>query len=351
MLRKFFRFCLWWLCLFLSVAILSSVAFWGGYWVLKFITAGETITMPSLLGMFEKDAIVTLVNAGLTVQPPIERQPHDEYEQGMVIQQSPRPGVTIKAGRAVRLVVSAGASRKEIPSVVNMTIADAKLRLSASELDIGHIGSIYNALIPAGQIVAQDPTEGQHLHFGHNISVLTSLGPEPPAFIMPNLIDQDYSFSLRELVALGFDVEQPPQYEETDDLEEVGKVLDSDPRAGERITTEDMITLTVGATGRITQSAYNHHLKERVFAQSYSRTFKIVIVDDLCLVDDQGTRIPREMTMTVQPGRNFIDSWLVLAGQAYLEIQLVEPGQEGETHIVARRIIEPETISPLEPGD
>lgn len=82
----------------------------------------KKVEMISVEGQNVDDVKVALLNLGLT--PEIEYQESTQYEQGIVISASVKPGTMIDEGENVVLTVSAGSQGVEVPDVVGMTEAE-----------------------------------------------------------------------------------------------------------------------------------------------------------------------------------------------------------------------------------
>ena len=339
MLRKTLRFLFWWVCLLWGLAALSLVAFWGGYLVLKLLTNVPEVYVPDVQGMHKADAILRLSQSGFLVK--FSETTHDEYEQGTVIGQWPRPSTLAKQGRTICLTVSKGASRLTIPEVVNLDEFDARVTLSEENLEIGFPAYIHTADIPAGRIVVQDPPPGNHLHFGRGIGVLFSAGLTPESYVMPPLINEEHYAARRQLQAWGFRVAEAV-FEETDDSENEGLVLDTEPRPGERVTTDDEVILIVGSRGERREPGYWDRL-EVTFPAPFllTRTFDLAILDDWSNIGLDDAKVERIVTVRVPPGSESIDAWLVLAGEAAVEVREPLPGVSSEFTVVTTRHFSP----------
>ncbi len=363
MLRKIIRFFLWWIYFCVGMAVLAAIAFWGGYFVLEMVTSGEAVTMPDLYGRTRAEAIVELTSAGLKLKLPIEQQPHDEYPQDTVIAHSPRPGEKVKSGRLVRLVVSMGAQLVEIPNVVALDEADAAGTLASQGLELRDKARIHHPTVPPGEVIAQDPTPGERLLSGRGLSVLVSLGPAPEAYVMPDLINRDYLEVHDRLQQWGFEVESPPRLEPTEERESVGRVLDTEPRPGERVTENDLIALVMGTMGRRTEQAFWANivaeldgvrvgtLNVDVLQRTRVRAYELVIRDDWATIGPDGEVIPRivEMSITPGPGDARLNTWVLLSGEATVEVRETLPGFAGKGTLIRTEYCKPPASAATSP--
>jgi beta-lactam-binding protein with PASTA domain len=65
-----------------------------------------------------------------------------------------------------------------VPKVVGMTPHDAENALESSGLVLDRADRFYSAEIPAGRIVSQVPTPGEHVRRGWHVRVAESMGPQ-----------------------------------------------------------------------------------------------------------------------------------------------------------------------------
>lgn len=82
----------------------------------------------------------------------------------------------ISAYMAMRVVVFG--SDVEVPPILGVEVDQARQQLAAQELILQETGSRHSPLIPAGQILSQQPPPGEMLKPGRKVKVLVSLGPE-----------------------------------------------------------------------------------------------------------------------------------------------------------------------------
>ena len=113
-------------------------------------------SVPTLIGLSEREAISRLLSAGLTVGEvcyvPSERP------AGIVLSQSTPATSLAEPGSAVSFTVSAGYSysQKTVPSLYGLTPDEAAVRLRAYGLVIGKVSTSADGT-SGGRIVAQSP--------------------------------------------------------------------------------------------------------------------------------------------------------------------------------------------------
>ena len=123
----------------------------------------EKVTMPKLIGEKESDAVKTLEDLGLKFE--VEEETNKKVEAGVVFEQDVEEGTEINKGSTVKIKISAGAQKVQVPSVIGSTEADAKTILSKAGLTVTVIyeedtgkddGTVLKQSIDAGKEVAED---------------------------------------------------------------------------------------------------------------------------------------------------------------------------------------------------
>lgn len=132
------------------------------------------VTVPNAVGLPERQARDRLAASGLEVN--VFEVFSDEPE-GTVIAQSPGSGERVSTDGEVRLNVSKGSGLVDVPSVVDLTRAEAEaqVRDAGLEPNVFEVPSIE----PAGTVVAQHPLGGQARR-GSSVRLNVSTGTPPP---------------------------------------------------------------------------------------------------------------------------------------------------------------------------
>ena len=86
--------------------------------------AEKPISMPSLVGMTQKSAQEAVKD--ITPTTTVTYEYSSQAEQGIVIGQEPEPGVQVKPGDPLSIVVSNGTGTDTMPDVTNIDITQAQ---------------------------------------------------------------------------------------------------------------------------------------------------------------------------------------------------------------------------------
>ncbi|MGB3974792.1 MAG: PASTA domain-containing protein [bacterium] len=169
---------------FASFALLAALA---GWITLVWMTSGGDVYIPDVIGKKLTDALGDLQSNSLYLVLDGEEN-HAEAPRGVVIAQNPPAGSIRKAYSTVRVILSAGPKRLEMPDLRGYGVRQA--RLEANELVNGVFTEYF---IPhhdysEGEIVAHIPGPGEVIVPNSGISFLVSVGPPKKRYRMPDVI-------------------------------------------------------------------------------------------------------------------------------------------------------------------
>lgn len=181
-MRRFFRVVLLALVL-MTVALISALT------AMQFAIHGREVAIPKLLGMAPLDAERTAAASGL--QLAIERQFYSpDVPEGKIMTQVPSPGTKVRRGWTVRLAQSLGPQRVAIPDITTASERAAELNIRRRGFAVGFVAQVNLPDVPQDRVASQDPSANASGVAAPKIDLLVSLGPEPAAYVMPNLTGQ-----------------------------------------------------------------------------------------------------------------------------------------------------------------
>ena len=207
---------------FRLVAIFTAVALGiGAWWTM--LGPGSRVTVPSLIGGTLKQADKVLTPLGLTSE--ITKQEFsEEIEKGIIIQSDPEGGGKIKEGGVVKLILSKGPERYQIPNLEKLTIDAATKLLTSFPLDPPVIEEVFNEKIPKGYVIGTEPKAGSQVKRGAGIKIIVSKGIEQVP--LNNFIGKIGEEALNTLVEAGFKV--VPKYSYSENVPS-GAVISQEP--------------------------------------------------------------------------------------------------------------------------
>jgi beta-lactam-binding protein with PASTA domain len=157
----------------LVVCLLVAAAVFGVSW----LTGPVMVDVPSLVKLTRAEAVNDLRDLGLDARV---LQRRDKFEaRGEVLDQSPLVGKTLEEGSVVTLTVSSGPPKVVVPSLVGMTLDEARAALTDDDLGLvlGDVARDFS-LEKTNTVIAYDPSE-KRIPWGSTVDVTVSKGPEP----------------------------------------------------------------------------------------------------------------------------------------------------------------------------
>jgi serine/threonine-protein kinase len=191
---------------------------------------------PNLVGLVAEDAIAAAAAKGLTVD--LQRVDADDVV-GMVMSQRPAAGAFIKDGTKIRLVVSRGPPPVPVTQVDGQNAADAQAALERDGFVVT-VRQDYDDVVPVGVVIGTNPPKGSSAPRESEIVLIVSKGPTPVQ--ITDVSGKTYDDAAAALAALGFKASRADVF---DDKVDVGKVVGTDPPAGQSAPKGSTITINV----------------------------------------------------------------------------------------------------------
>ncbi len=139
---------------------------------------------------------------------------------------------------AAKMMLPSGGKDISVPSLLNMSLADARQR--HKNIEIVEKGTGYSSTIPEGFIMEQDTAEGTKVSEGTKVFVMISRGAQ--RIELSDYVKKESGAAEKELKQLGL----VPQISEehSDDIEK-GHIIRTNPNAGYSLRTGDTVMLVV----------------------------------------------------------------------------------------------------------
>ncbi|GAC1438854.1 MAG: hypothetical protein NVSMB68_10480 [Thermoanaerobaculia bacterium] len=222
-----------------TVGFLGSTYFWFTYFV-----KGRSLPTPNLIGKSVAEARAICSDLGVKVDVREERRNSDRVPVDRVVWQNRTPGATnfIKRGTAIRVELSAGPLVLRVPDLAGQSAGTTMLRLGQVNLKVGNMTYVDSPPTARG-VLAADPPAGTVVQAGTAVSFLTGVAPVPPAYVMPDLIDQALDLIRPALEAHGLIV-STVKYEAYPGIRD-GIIIRQYPLRGAPVSSRDPITVIV----------------------------------------------------------------------------------------------------------
>ena len=167
----------------MTIALISALT------AMQFAIHGREVAIPKLVGMAPLDAERTAAASGL--QLTVERQFYSpDVPEGKIMTQVPPSGAKVRRGWTVRVAQSLGPQRVAIPDLTNGSERAAELNIRRRGFAVGFIAQLNLPDVPQERVASQNPSANASGVAAPKIDLLVSLGPEPAAYVMPNLTGQ-----------------------------------------------------------------------------------------------------------------------------------------------------------------
>jgi len=150
--------------------------------------------------------------------------------RGIIVDQQPPPGFTVKKGRIVRLVVTGGEHFFNMPNLVGKALRAAQLLVDGNKLLLDTVEYIYSSEKPEGVVCEQSLLPGSMVATGTSLRLVVSKGAPPRQLEVPNLTGLSLANARSAIRQAGFRV-GIIRYVPNEELNP-NTVLDQNPKAG-----------------------------------------------------------------------------------------------------------------------
>ena len=196
------------------------------------------VRVPSVRNTSRQLAIRELQKQGLEVTA--DSAASNSIRKGFAIRTSPSEGTSVERGSRVRLFVSSGPARIEVPDVVGLTREAAETRLTRARLEVDVEQRDSDA--PENEVISQSPSAGTNAQRDDEVTIVVSRGKQQTE--VPNVTGLSLEDARRVLRAegLGVTVRRRPTTTESDD----GQVIDQRPSSGQDVDEGASVIIVVG---------------------------------------------------------------------------------------------------------
>jgi eukaryotic-like serine/threonine-protein kinase len=201
----------------------------------------KTVSVPNLVGQSRSDAEKQLANSDLVLGD-VKEQPCEDQAKGNVCSQDPDPQSEVKKQSTVNLVVSTGAPKVAVPSVLGKDVEDAQQTLEDDKYAFVVKTKQEVSTEDPGTVLKQDPELGTEVEKGTTVTLTVAKAEEKatvPDVIGRSCDDAKAQMSANDLVGNCTEVE-------TDDQSQDGKVIETTPSANSQVDKNSTVQIKVG---------------------------------------------------------------------------------------------------------
>ncbi|MEU9340525.1 Stk1 family PASTA domain-containing Ser/Thr kinase [Streptomyces sp. NPDC048278] len=216
----------------------------GSILIGKWVVSGggtETFKAPNFVGQTYADAQKMAVNSSLKLGTPT-RKTCNNAPKGSVCSQDPAANSDVKKGDTINLVVSTGAPKVVVPSVVGQNIDDAKTTLEGDKYKFVVKTKQQTSGEDPGTVLDQDPALGAEVQKGSTITLTIAKAQEKST--VPDVSGKSCDEAKAQMQANN--LTGTCSEVETDDANLVGKVVSTDPQANTQVDKNSTVNIQIG---------------------------------------------------------------------------------------------------------
>jgi serine/threonine-protein kinase len=221
---------------YIAAGLAIALGIFGWY---ALVGPGSKVVVPSIVGATQEEALGALSPLGLTLVIS-EKRFDEEISEGQIIESDPAGGGKVDAGGQVKAIISKGAERYLIPSLVGLTPEAAVNLLAKSPIKVGDLTEVFSDQAPKGFVISSSPAAGEKVKRDAVVDLLISKGIE--TIDVTSYVGKSADQAINELTEGGFDVETVNEFSES---VLAGAVITQVPSGGAPLAKGAKITLTV----------------------------------------------------------------------------------------------------------
>ena len=272
------KFILFFIKLFIILCILAVACYYSFNMVMSaFVDEKGEVLVPDLQGKTLVDCLDTLSQAKLGLI-----KEGAEYNQnipaGVVIRQTPPPGINVKEGKIIKITISQGGEIVYVPDLIGDTIRSSNIALKSLGLILGELTKKSSIKYEEGIVLAQDPVAGSAVEKDTAINLLVSNGaPTDGTVLMPDWIGKSAVEAKQWAKDENFDVKV---VEGKTNAANPGDIFTQEPAPDEVIKEQTKIKFFV-ADSRSKMELKSKSFEYNVPNIGESKRVRLVLVDEL----------------------------------------------------------------------
>lgn len=200
----------------------------------------NTVAAPNFVGESKADAQKRADNTDLKLS--FTEKPCENQTKGNICEQDPEAGTNVEKGDTISLVVSTGAPKVAVPSVIGDKLEDAKAELEGEKYEF--VVEVEEEISgePAGTVIEQKPDLGDEVEKGTTVTL--TVAKEEEKSTVPDVLTKSCEDATAQMTAnnlTGTCVQ-----EETDDPNLVDKVIRTSPSANTEVSKGTQVQIFIG---------------------------------------------------------------------------------------------------------
>jgi len=189
--------------LIIATVVLMVVIGFATFWLS--IRGAEEVLVPDVE---QKELITGLIELQeKELYPKVQVRYSSDYKKGTIIEQKPRAGSIVKAGRRVVLVVSQGPVIDRVEDYVGQKLEDVRIHLKTLFASYRALLKVRDPVLyvfddsPVGTILAQKPEPDTLLEGVTDLELVVSRGPKGELITVGEFVDMSFQDAIAQLAA------------------------------------------------------------------------------------------------------------------------------------------------------
>lgn len=146
----------------------------------------KTVEVPAIMGKVGSQYEQELKELGLKYE--VSGYIESDLEENFVVDTFPKVGTSVKKGDTVKVVLSEGVEKVQVPDIINYTIDKARVLLNNIGLSIGNVEERFSDVYDPGKIMIQNPSYNTGVEEGTSVDIVVSKGSETRLVVVPEFI-------------------------------------------------------------------------------------------------------------------------------------------------------------------
>lgn len=203
--------------------------------------ADDKVAVPTFVGETQENAKTMATNSDL--QLTFTKKECEDQPKGNICDQNPEAGTKVDKKSTVELVVSTGAPKVTVPSVIGDQYDDAKARLEGPDFGLVVKKKEKESTEEAGSVLDQDPVFNKQVEKGSTITLTVAV--EVKKSTVPDVAGKTCD-EAKALMTQNDLTGNCVTDSETDDPNLVDKVISTDPGIGNSVDKGSTVTIHIG---------------------------------------------------------------------------------------------------------
>jgi len=230
-----------------AVLVLVGAVLIGWYVTNGKGVGNDTTAVPSFVGQTQQQAEQTALNGDLKVTV-AEKKPCENMETGKVCSQDPVAGTTVDKNTTVKLVISTGAPKVAVPSVLGKDIDEATKILEDDQYGFTVKTKTRVSEEDEGKVLEQDPVLGAEVEKGSTITLTIAKPAEKET--VPDVTGLSCDDAKARIEQNNLKAGNCSEVD-TQDQNQVGKVVSTNPGIGQQVDKGTTINIQVGKATQV----------------------------------------------------------------------------------------------------